>query len=339
MRRCARARAGQWVPCAPASPTAAATPCGRACASTTRCTATARHRGAAAALVDRPLADLEAAGARTWPGTPGRGVRRPGQRALGPAGRARRRTTTPSWSPTRSPSWTRSGFDDAVVVGLLAREPGCCSPWRPTTRTGSRGAVFVGGGGRAARPAEPGRDALRGGAGELRGLGAVERAPLAPGPGRVRGVLLRRGVPGAALDPAGRGGGRRGRWRPTPRRWWRRGRRSGGCWAPPRRGPPPARVRCPALVLHGDDDRIAPLSDGVALARGTRLPDRRRGRGGGHCVQARHPVWFNLAAAPLRGGGGAPVRAREPDLAGEVDRDGVRDPLRGVRLRADRPCC
>ena len=35
-----------------------------------------------------------------------------------------------------------------------------------------------------------------------------------------------------------------------------------------------ARVRCPALVIHGDDDRIAPLSDGRALGRGARLPAR-----------------------------------------------------------------
>jgi len=53
-----------------------------------------------------------------------------------------------------------------------------------------------------------------------------------------------------------------------------------------------ARVRCPALVLHGDDDRIAPLSDGVALARGIGCPIEVVA-GGGHGVQARHPVWFN----------------------------------------------
>ena len=45
--------------------------------------------------------------------------------------------------------------------------------------------------------------------------------------------------------------------------------------------------------MHGDDDHITPL----ARRRG---PRRALGCpidvvvGGGHCVQARHPVWFNL---------------------------------------------
>ncbi len=53
-----------------------------------------------------------------------------------------------------------------------------------------------------------------------------------------------------------------------------------------------ARLRCPALVVHGDEDRIVPLSDGVALARGIGCPIEVV-TGGGHGVQARHPVWFN----------------------------------------------
>jgi len=52
------------------------------------------------------------------------------------------------------------------------------------------------------------------------------------------------------------------------------------------------RVRCPALVVHGDDDRIAPLRAGQALARALGAP-LEVVAGGGHCVQARHPVWFN----------------------------------------------
>ena len=53
------------------------------------------------------------------------------------------------------------------------------------------------------------------------------------------------------------------------------------------------KVRCPTVVVHGDDDRITPLSDGVALAGalGSQLDVV---AGGGHCVNARHPVWFNL---------------------------------------------
>ncbi len=53
-----------------------------------------------------------------------------------------------------------------------------------------------------------------------------------------------------------------------------------------------AKLRCPALVLHGDADRITPLSDGVALARALGAP-LEVVTGGGHCVNARHPVWFN----------------------------------------------
>ena len=44
--------------------------------------------------------------------------------------------------------------------------------------------------------------------------------------------------------------------------------------------------------------------------------------GGGHCVHARHPVWFNLRVRrfveKMAG-----VRAREPDAVGDLDRDGV----------------
>jgi len=55
-----------------------------------------------------------------------------------------------------------------------------------------------------------------------------------------------------------------------------------------------ARVRCPALVIHGDEDAIVPHAIGVQAAKLT------RGRilsfeGSGHCVQARDPVRVNLA--------------------------------------------
>jgi pimeloyl-ACP methyl ester carboxylesterase len=53
------------------------------------------------------------------------------------------------------------------------------------------------------------------------------------------------------------------------------------------------KVRCPSVVVHGDDDRITPLSDGVALASALGSP-LDVVAGGGHCVNARHPVWFNL---------------------------------------------
>ena len=53
-----------------------------------------------------------------------------------------------------------------------------------------------------------------------------------------------------------------------------------------------ALVRCPALVVHGDDDRIVPLDTAQLLAEALGAP-LELVVGGGHCVHARHPVWFN----------------------------------------------
>jgi pimeloyl-ACP methyl ester carboxylesterase len=53
------------------------------------------------------------------------------------------------------------------------------------------------------------------------------------------------------------------------------------------------RVRCPVLVVHGDDDRVRPHAVGAAAAEltgGTLVTIE----GGGHCPQARHPVKVNL---------------------------------------------
>ncbi|HJW59621.1 MAG TPA: alpha/beta hydrolase, partial [Actinomycetota bacterium] len=53
------------------------------------------------------------------------------------------------------------------------------------------------------------------------------------------------------------------------------------------------RVRCPVLVVHGDDDRVRSLAIGAAAAEltgGTLVAIE----GGGHCPQARHPVKVNL---------------------------------------------
>jgi pimeloyl-ACP methyl ester carboxylesterase len=54
------------------------------------------------------------------------------------------------------------------------------------------------------------------------------------------------------------------------------------------------RLRCPVLVIHGEDDRIRPVAVGEALAAATggefmRMPAV------GHCPQARKPVAVNLA--------------------------------------------
>jgi pimeloyl-ACP methyl ester carboxylesterase len=54
-----------------------------------------------------------------------------------------------------------------------------------------------------------------------------------------------------------------------------------------------AQVRCPSLVVHGSADRVVGVGIGAALAKalGCRIETF---DGAGHCVQARHPVRFNL---------------------------------------------
>jgi pimeloyl-ACP methyl ester carboxylesterase len=53
------------------------------------------------------------------------------------------------------------------------------------------------------------------------------------------------------------------------------------------------RVRCPVLIVHGDDDRVWPHAVGAAVAELTGGTLVTLG-GGGHCPQARHPVKVNL---------------------------------------------
>ena len=54
-----------------------------------------------------------------------------------------------------------------------------------------------------------------------------------------------------------------------------------------------ARVRCPVLVMHGDEDAIRPQAQGVALAEATRGAFVSL-EGSGHLPQARDPVKVNL---------------------------------------------
>jgi pimeloyl-ACP methyl ester carboxylesterase/predicted glycosyltransferase len=71
------------------------------------------------------------------------------------------------------------------------------------------------------------------------------------------------------------------------------------------------RVRCPALVIHGEEDRISPIPIGEALAAALDAPLVRIA-GGGHAPNGRWPVEVNLAirafvdgldmAAPSGGG-------------------------------------
>jgi pimeloyl-ACP methyl ester carboxylesterase len=52
-------------------------------------------------------------------------------------------------------------------------------------------------------------------------------------------------------------------------------------------------VRCPCLVVHGDDDRITDLATSALLADALGCGIEVIA-GGGHCVQTRHPVHINL---------------------------------------------
>ena len=54
-----------------------------------------------------------------------------------------------------------------------------------------------------------------------------------------------------------------------------------------------AQVRCPALVIHGDDDRVIPASQGAGLAEALGC-DFVRCAGAGHVPHARDPVRVNL---------------------------------------------
>ncbi|HEV8167106.1 MAG TPA: alpha/beta hydrolase [Actinomycetota bacterium] len=83
-----------------------------------------------------------------------------------------------------------------------------------------------------------------------------------------------------------------------------------------------ARVRCPVLVVHGDEDAVRGHTSGAALAELLGAPLVTLG-GGGHAPQARHPVKVNLllrelaeSVAPRHGGPRTWTRAlRRPKRA------------------------
>jgi len=77
-----------------------------------------------------------------------------------------------------------------------------------------------------------------------------------------------------------------------------------------------ARVRCPVLVLHGDDDRVRPHAQGAALARATG-GELLTLHGCGHLPQARDPVKLNLLLGEFLG-----IRTPRRDWT----RAGVRQP-------------
>jgi pimeloyl-ACP methyl ester carboxylesterase/predicted glycosyltransferase len=69
-----------------------------------------------------------------------------------------------------------------------------------------------------------------------------------------------------------------------------------------------ARVNCPVLVLHGDEDAIRPLTQGAALAEATGGPLITLA-GSGHLPHARDPVKVNTLVAGFAGGGGVAASA------------------------------
>jgi pimeloyl-ACP methyl ester carboxylesterase len=68
----------------------------------------------------------------------------------------------------------------------------------------------------------------------------------------------------------------------------------GGPYADPERAAElAARLRCPVLVVHGDDDAVRPLANGAKLAELAR-GELAVVEGGGHAPHVRDPVRFNL---------------------------------------------
>ena len=243
---------------------------------------------------DQPLAAVEGAGALPRAPPPGDRLRRARQRVLGRPGSVgdvadalvERRTAWRSWTPhRRSPRC--SAASAATGSGLRSRSrrriPSACSGssrshpasrcWRPPRRGGRR------------RPG-PGTS----GPGPA-GLGEGEPALHPRRPPRVPRVLLRRDVPGAALDQAGRG--RRGVRARRVADASGHGRRRAG-----RQHPRGGRGRLPARALPGA--RRAGRRGQVPAARARAGPGRAHRRRSGHARRRRpHPH-------------GAPAGAREP---------------------------
>jgi pimeloyl-ACP methyl ester carboxylesterase len=72
-----------------------------------------------------------------------------------------------------------------------------------------------------------------------------------------------------------------------------------------------ARVRCPALVIHGDDDRCQPLARGTALAQAIGA-EQLTLAGAGHLPMARQPVAVNRAIDAFLDRLDGPPRRRWP---------------------------
>jgi pimeloyl-ACP methyl ester carboxylesterase/predicted glycosyltransferase len=87
------------------------------------------------------------------------------------------------------------------------------------------------------------------------------------------------------------------------------------------------RLRCPVLVVHGEEDAVCPLGIGVRLAElagGTLVVVE----GAGHATYARDPVRFNLLLREFIGSLGA----RPPDTRGRTWTRALRRPRRALYL-------
>ena len=257
-------------------------------------------------VVDLPFPALEAADPVSVPPVPGRDVRRAGQRTLRPAGRTRRirrhgirRRRDRGARCDRNGSGRRGRFVDGCRVHAPASPPNIriassarsSSARRSPSSTGrawSRRSRSIRRS-RSPRPDDPtgasttpttgavtSRVSPRGSSGEKMFTEPHSTKPIEDGVGwtletdagharhcRIRGVHV------AA--------------RRLGTRSWR------GSGDPVRR-----RVRCPALVIHGDDDHISRLAVGERLAHELRAPLLTIA-GGGHAPQARWPVIVNRA--------------------------------------------
>ena len=179
----------------------------------------------------------------------------------------------------------------------------------------------------------------------VRGLGQVQSRVLAGGLSRLRRALRPQHLLRAALDQADRG-------------WHRLGGRDDAarCWSRPwRRAPiaPPfdvseamyRKIRCPVLVIHGDNDQIQPHARGKLVAEVTgaefvTIP------GGGHNPLGRYPGKVQRAdqrfsRSPARHSGaeaGAsaprPSKSQEGALSLLADRPRARPPRHRHRARA-----
>ncbi len=211
-----------------------------------------------------------------------------------PDGR-RRRTSRTSSPPTRSPCWTRPGRERAVARRLLARRAaGRRSLAADASRARRRRRLH------RARPCglAPGHPERQVHAStteldDRRGLGEVQHATTgrattaASSSSSSPGASASRTRPSRSRTPSAGG------WRPTPRRSPTRRARARLCRTERFRDTC-ARVRCPVLVIHGDDDRIRPHAQ--RRARSPRRPAARSStlEGSGHLPQARDPVRVNL---------------------------------------------